>query len=122
MLFTVRSIVPFSSSIAASPCVCGPVTSVPRADKRAEPVVTPACGAGAVGAGRRRCKLRRGHASIRSSWFSAWGFLLPWWARPLLSLRLCKKSPLDCLQTAIFYVAVETIYRGALDIMKAVTW
>jgi hypothetical protein len=36
MLFTLRSIVLFSSSIAASPCVCGPVTSVPRADERAE--------------------------------------------------------------------------------------
>jgi hypothetical protein len=30
MLFTLRLIVLFSSSIAASPCVCGPVTSVPR--------------------------------------------------------------------------------------------
>jgi hypothetical protein len=33
MLFTLRSIVLFSSSIAASPCVCGPVTSVPRSAK-----------------------------------------------------------------------------------------
>src|SRR5215831_1378622 len=57
MLFTLRSTVLISSWVTASPCVAD-WWHLRLADERAEPVVTPASGSGAVGAGRRRCKLR----------------------------------------------------------------
>jgi hypothetical protein len=41
MLFTLRSTVLFSSVIAASPSVCGPVMLVPARFDLADPVVTP---------------------------------------------------------------------------------
>ena len=41
MLFTLRSIALFSSVIAASPSVCGPVMLVPARFDPADPVVTP---------------------------------------------------------------------------------
>jgi hypothetical protein len=66
MLFSLRSIVLFCSSIAASRCVCGPGDICASQTSARNRVVTSACDAGAVGAGRRRYKLRGIAAGRRS--------------------------------------------------------